>query len=39
MGIDAVVVGAIGSVVLCIVIIGYIGYKMIKDMGDNKSEK
>lgn len=37
MGIDAVVIGSIVSVVAAIVIVGFIGYRIVKSM-DNKSE-
>jgi hypothetical protein len=38
MGIDAVVIGAIASVVVAIVIIGIIGYRIIKSMDDKSSD-
>ena len=38
MGFDAVVVGAIGSVVLCIVVIAVISYKIIKKMDDKSQD-
>ncbi len=38
MGFDAVAVGAIGSVVLAIVIIAVISYKIVKKMDDKSQD-
>jgi hypothetical protein len=35
MGIDAVVIGSIASVVVAIIVVGVIGYKIIKNMDDS----
>jgi len=37
MGIDAVVIGSIASVVIAIVVVAVIGYKIVKNM-DNESK-
>jgi len=38
MGIDAVVIGAIVSVVLTIVVIGVIAYKVVRNMEDSSND-
>uniref|UniRef100_I1XIF4 Uncharacterized protein n=1 Tax=Methylophaga nitratireducenticrescens TaxID=754476 RepID=I1XIF4_METNJ len=39
MGLDAVVIAAIVSVVLTIVVIGVIAYKIVKNMEDSSEDK
>jgi hypothetical protein len=39
MGIDAVVVGAIASVVISLIVVVVIGYRIIKNMDDSNTEK
>lgn len=38
MGFDAVVIGAIASVVIAIVVIGVIAYNIVKRVGDDKAQ-
>ena len=38
MGLDAVVLGAIASVVISILVVGFIAYKIVKQAGEEKSE-
>jgi len=38
MGIDAVVVGAIASVVICIVVVAFIAYNVLKKMDDKSQD-
>lgn len=38
MGFDAVVIGAIASVVICIVVIGVIAYNIVKQVGEDKTQ-
>jgi hypothetical protein len=38
MGFDAVVVGAIASVVISILVVGVIAYRVLKQIGDDKAQ-
>jgi hypothetical protein len=39
MGLDAVVIGALASVAISVIVVAVIAYKIIKNMGDDKTEE
>lgn len=39
MGLDAVVIGALASVVISVIVVAVIAYRIIKGMGDDNSKE
>jgi hypothetical protein len=39
MGLDAVVIGSLAAVVISVIVVGVVVYNIVKNMGENNSEK